>query len=155
MSNLDTSVGEQPSRRRLLGWIVMGVCLAASYGVAILYALRFLLPVRRERWRELFVATLDELPPGSSRQFVDPAGGEVVVHNLGGRLVALSNVCPHLGCKVHYQASDAQFVCPCHQGVFDQQGQPLAGPPKQGNTPLKRHEVVERSGAAYIRWKEV
>ena len=142
------------TRRGLLGWALMGVSLAASYGLGFVYFLRFLLPVRRERWRELFVATVDEIPPGKSRQYVDPAGGETFIHNLSGQFVALSNVCPHLGCKVQYHASEGRFVCPCHQGVFDSEGRPISGPPAQENKRLKRHEVIVRGGAIFIRWKD-
>ena len=155
MSEPATPNSDRPTRRGLLSWGVMGLSLAASYGLGLTYFLRFLLPVRRERWRELFVATVDEIPPGQSRRYVDPAGGETFIHNLDGQFVALSNICPHLGCKVHYQASQGRFVCPCHQGVFDSNGRPISGPPAQENKPLKRHEVIVRGGAIYIRWKEV
>ena len=154
MSESQLSDESRPTRRGLLGWLAMSVGLAASYGLGLAYFVRFLFPVKRERWRELFVATLDEIPPGSSRQFVDPTGSETFVHNLGGEFVALSNICPHLGCKVHYRAAEQRFVCPCHQGVFDATGQPISGPPKQENMALKRQEVVVRSGAVYIRWRE-
>ena len=152
--NQQNSGPPAPTRRGLLGWAVMGASLAASYGLGLAYFVRFLLPVPRERWRELFVATAGEIPPGASRQFVDPAGGETFVHNLGGQFVALSNICPHLGCKVTYRASEGRFICPCHHGVFDATGQPLSGPPKQENKPLKRQEVIVRSGAIYIRCRE-
>jgi cytochrome b6-f complex iron-sulfur subunit len=142
------------SRRSFFGWATMGAGLAASYGLGLAYFLRFLLPVRRERWRELFVATVDEIRPGQSRHFVDPAGGETFVHNLGGQFVALSNICPHLGCKVRYQAAESRFFCPCHNGVFDINGEPISGPPAQEGKALKRQEVIVRSGAVYIRWRQ-
>jgi nitrite reductase/ring-hydroxylating ferredoxin subunit len=149
------STGGGSTRRGWLGWLVMAGSLAASYGLGLLYFLRFLLPVRRQRWRELFVATVEQIPPGSNRRFVDPAGSETFVFNFGGQLVALSNICPHLGCKVHYQANEKRFFCPCHNGEFDLQGNPTAGPPKAENRALKRSEVVVRGGAIYLRWREV
>ncbi len=39
---------------------------------------------------------------------------------------AISNTCPHLGCKVKQR--DEGFVCHCHGSYFDQQGKVLTGP---------------------------
>ncbi|QDU80569.1 Cytochrome b6-f complex iron-sulfur subunit [Polystyrenella longa] len=35
---------------------------------------------------------------------------------------AYSAICPHLGCGINHSADDLQFVCPCHEAVFDDQG---------------------------------
>ncbi|MBM4078881.1 MAG: Rieske (2Fe-2S) protein [Planctomycetes bacterium] len=142
------------SRRELVSWLFMGAGLTVSYGLAALYALRFVYPTRRERIRDIFVTTLDELPVGARMEFKDPLGAEIYVQNIGGAVVALSNVCPHLGCKVHWVQQDNRFFCPCHLGAFDISGQPLEGPPKAENKWLKRYETVTRGNAVYIRWKE-
>lgn len=42
---------------------------------------------------------------------------------------ALSSTCTHLGCQVRWQAEEKKFRCPCHGGVFDQEGRVLEGPP--------------------------
>ena len=42
------------------------------------------------------VAKLSEIQPGT-RKLVEPAGRPVVVFNVGGRLFAVSNRCPHAG----------------------------------------------------------
>jgi len=47
---------------------------------------------------------------------------------------ALSATCSHLGCRVHWDESRTQFVCPCHGGVYDREGRVVAGPPPQGLT---------------------
>ncbi|MFQ5732182.1 MAG: ubiquinol-cytochrome c reductase iron-sulfur subunit [Planctomycetaceae bacterium] len=39
-----------------------------------------------------------------------------------GTILALSSVCPHLGCAVGYRQSDSDFFCPCHQSAFDLKG---------------------------------
>jgi Rieske Fe-S protein len=49
-----------------------------------------------------------------------------------GELQVLSPVCPHLGCSVAWQDTQNKFVCPCHGGQFDAQGQHIAGPPPRG-----------------------
>lgn len=51
---------------------------------------------------------------------------------------ALSATCAHLGCRVHWDQSSSQFKCPCHGGVYDRQGNVVAGPPPRG---LERLDV--------------
>lgn len=41
------------------------------------------------------------------------------------RVNAYSSVCPHLRCRVQLDAAKTSFVCPCHRGAFDLQGQPI------------------------------
>lgn len=45
---------------------------------------------------------------------------------------ALSATCAHLGCRVHWDLPSSQFKCPCHGGVYDRQGNVVAGPPPRG-----------------------
>jgi Rieske Fe-S protein len=51
---------------------------------------------------------------------------------------ALSATCAHLGCRVHWDQTQSKFLCPCHGGVYDRQGNVIAGPPPRG---LERLEV--------------
>jgi Rieske Fe-S protein len=51
---------------------------------------------------------------------------------------ALSAVCQHLGCRVHWDDGTKQFHCPCHGGVYDRNGNVVAGPPPR---PLERLPV--------------
>lgn len=39
-----------------------------------------------------------------------------------GNIIALSAVCTHKGCIVNWSGSDRKFHCPCHNGVFMQDG---------------------------------
>jgi menaquinol-cytochrome c reductase iron-sulfur subunit len=50
--------------------------------------------------------------------------------------VVISTRCAHLGCPVRYIQASQKFVCPCHGGVYDSQGQVEGGPPVR---PLDRH----------------
>ena len=52
----------------------------------------------------------------------------------------ISNVCMHLGCPV--QAGPTGFVCPCHGGAYNTDGQRTAGPPVR---PLDRY-IWEKRG---------
>jgi menaquinol-cytochrome c reductase iron-sulfur subunit len=61
----------------------------------------------------------------------------------GRDFVAMSNVCTHLGCRVRWVADQNEFFCPCHNAVFDKNGQVVAGPPPR---PLDRFEVKVENG---------
>jgi menaquinol-cytochrome c reductase iron-sulfur subunit len=56
----------------------------------------------------------------------------------GRDFIAMSNICTHLGCRVRWIADRNQFFCPCHNGVFDKNGNVVSGPPPR---PLDRYEV--------------
>lgn len=44
---------------------------------------------------------------------------------------ALHSTCTHLGCRTSYDRRVKRIVCPCHGGVFDVQGNVVAGPPPE------------------------
>lgn len=48
-----------------------------------------------------------------------------------------SDACTHLSCKVHWEGEREAFVCPCHDGVFDKEGNVVSGPPPK---PLYQYE---------------
>lgn len=47
-------------------------------------------------------------------------------------LLALSQKCPHLGCRVPYCESSGWFECPCHAALFTRTGEHRAGPSRRG-----------------------
>ncbi len=50
------------------------------------------------------------------------------------KFVAYSANCSHLGCPVRWEAQAKLFMCPCHGGVYYQNGSVAAGPPPRGLT---------------------
>ncbi len=52
----------------------------------------------------------------------------------GPPLIALSSVCPHLGCGITQDARG--FVCPCHDSRFDGTGAFVHGPSPRSMDPL-------------------
>lgn len=66
---------------------------------------------------------------------------------IDGEVVALSETCTHLGCKVPYCASSGQFECPCHGSVFNRAGDYLAGPAPRG---LDRYPTTIVDGVVEI-----
>lgn len=61
-----------------------------------------------------------------------------VLTDNGRDFAAMSNICTHLGCRVRWISDRQQFFCPCHDGVFDKEGNVVSGPPPR---PLDRYEV--------------
>lgn len=137
-----------------MGWAAAVVTLAASYGTAAAYALRFLYPGhRRSHVREVFVAMNTDVGASGYRTTM-PAGQEVVLRRTRAGIIALSNVCPHLGCKVRWEAQANRFFCPCHEGTFAPDGTATGGPPKAEGKNLPRYEVVARGEGIYLRYRE-
>lgn len=66
----------------------------------------------------------------------------------GRNYVALSNICTHLGCRVRWIEDQSQFFCPCHNAVFDENGEVVSGPPPR---PLDRIQVKVEEDQIYIQ----
>lgn len=63
-------------------------------------------------------------------------------------IVALSETCTHLGCRVPFCESSNRFECPCHGSVFNRAGELITGPSPRG---LDRHPVeIGEDGLVYI-----
>ena len=109
-----------PSRRGFFAWATFAAGMAVSYGTAAFFAIRYLTPNRKPRTLKAYAGGVKDIPDGGSKTYTAPDGRKVVITNTGkGGFVALSDVCPHLGCKVHWEEGNKRFVCPCHDGVFD------------------------------------
>lgn len=64
-----------------------------------------------------------------------------------GDITVLSDVCTHLSCKVRWSPKQSVFVCPCHDGVFDHNGNVVSGPPPR---PLDRFKTKVENGQLFI-----
>lgn len=87
---------------------------------------------------------LDQFPEGQTRlaQYRNPDGtpadGQTrnipcwVRHVAGNRFQIFAINCAHLGCPVRWFPQSKLFMCPCHGGVYYQDGSRAAGPPPRG-----------------------
>jgi Rieske Fe-S protein len=71
------------------------------------------------------------------------AGDPVEILETAGGPAARSLLCTHFGCRVQWKAGRGEYHCPCHDGRFDGEGRPVAGPALR---PLRRLRV-EVAGA--------
>ena len=81
---------------------------------------------------------LRTLSPGDSA--IMKAEGEIFAawRAPDGELFAVSSVCTHLGCKVHWNSVETSWDCPCHGSRFRPDGTVIEGP---ALAPLKRTYV--------------
>lgn len=149
--------GEVPDRREFLSAssLVMAGGLAAGYGTLGVMFGRFVYPADMHDTGWLFVCTVDQLRPGEALDFATPAGARVVVARQGegtgeSDFLALSSVCPHLGCRVHWEGPHDRFFCPCHNGAFDKSGAPIAGPPQAAHQSLVRFPLKVENGLLFL-----
>lgn len=150
------------SRRKLLtgGFLAS---LAAAYGIFGLRAVQFVFPERKApRLRRIFLAFVSDVPQGASRAITMPSGDQLLLSSTrkinpetGNAYVAFSNSCPHLGCKIHWEAREESFLCPCHQGVFNADGIAVSGPPAQSGSNLRRYPVEVNGNSIYAVMEEV
>ena len=134
-------------RRRALD-VAISV-LGVVTGVGLLWpAVAYVLPARRRG------GGADRVSAGSAE---DWKAWEVRKVAVGGRPVsvlrtdkgfrAMSAICTHLGCIVHWNEKKKTFDCPCHAASFDPAGQVVAGPPPG---PLAQYGVSEVQGEVIV-----
>lgn len=73
---------------------------------------------------------------GSEKYDEDPA-----------EFIAISTRCAHLGCPVRFVQAAANFICPCHGGVYDFVGKRIGGPPVR---PLDRFQTRIEAGEVQL-----
>jgi nitrite reductase/ring-hydroxylating ferredoxin subunit len=108
--------------------------------------------------RKIFLARLDELPPGTTKKFTFDAHGqktEAFLANVQGEFVAFVNRCVHLPITLDLDDNDfftcdaKLFVCKTHGSVYDPHAGKCVGGPGQGKS-LERLPLVIEDGAVYL-----
>ena len=142
------ATAHQIARRQLLGKmsIAVGICGGAAIsapGIAFIVA-----PMFRKtplEWRP--VGKVEDFVEGEtvSVVFVDasplPWAGVTsktaawLRRVKGDEFKVFSVNCAHLGCPVRWNQSARLFMCPCHGGVYYEDGSVAAGPPPHGLQP--------------------
>ncbi|MFO0951468.1 MAG: Rieske (2Fe-2S) protein [Isosphaeraceae bacterium] len=151
----EAGVRAGPGRRGFFSRCLMLLGLGGGYGTLAAMAARYLYPSRPEPRGWLFAARLDGLAPGESVAYVTPAGDPVSITRRGegataDDFIALSSTCPHLGCRVHWEAVGRRFFCPCHNGTFDPSGVATGGPPLASGKDLPRYPLRVEGGLLFI-----
>ena len=146
-TNANNTERQVDAHRRRFCQIAIGgtaVVSAATVGYPVLAFLRLpkaLGPV------ELMEVPVDALAEGIG-YWGQHRGKQIVVIKLGDEIRAFDGECTHLGCIVQWDSESRMLKCPCHEGVFDDLGNPVAGPV---NVPLRRVEFTVDDGLLKIR----
>ena len=156
--NQSTGTKQEVPRRKFLSLAIMIPALTAAYGFFAGIIVKFLYPKgHRGKLKPMFVAFKNRIEVGSSQAFYTPKGEQVILTNTGQlqkgkshEFTAFSSRCPHLGCKVHYDGDKQQFICPCHQGAFDDKGVAVSGPPAQADQRLAEFDVHAEGNSVYV-----
>lgn len=130
--------------------------LAAGYGMFCHVAGRFLYPAHDAPKRWVYVTDVARMKAGDSLEYRTPDGASVSVTRRGSGggvedFAALGNVCPHLGCHVHWESQNARYFCPCHNGAFDPSGKATAGPPAEAGQSLPSFPLKVEGGLLFIQ----
>lgn len=129
------------NRRDLLrsGWKLGGTLLAVAAGWTSYEALRPL--TGGTTGGRVSLGDPSNFKAGSATYFNE---GRLWLANANGQFFALSQKCPHLGCRVPFCESSGRFECPCHGSVFDIGGEYIKGPSPRG---MDRYELSVVDGA--------
>lgn len=119
----------EPTRRQVLrtGWKVGGALLVGAAGYTAYEALSPL--STGAAGGKIEVGTPADFASGTATYVAE---GRFYVVNTGSSFFALSQKCPHLGCKVPFCDSSGRFECACHGSVFDIGGEYVKGPAPRG-----------------------
>ncbi len=139
-------------RRNALKNLFAFIPLGAAFAGISAMGFRFITPNKRDMERRIFTLHLEELPVNATRRFKDLRGKDLVLVRTGENEVkAMSTVCTHLGCTVHWEKDKQEFYCPCHAGRFDKDGNVIAGPPP---APLDTYKVEIQDDNIFIYFKD-
>jgi Rieske Fe-S protein len=137
-----------PGRRSFFRWLTYGVAAIAAVFLAI-PLVGYFFGVRRRRVYWVNLGEVGKFPLNETRlaTFDNPLGTPwdgmtartgVFVRNKGKdaenneRFQVFAINCAHLGCPVSWFPQSGLFMCPCHGGVYYEDGEHASGPPPRG-----------------------
>lgn len=143
--------------------VTLGTAMGAAIGVpSITYLLTPALKVQEaDAWIPL--GPLENFPVGvptlvsfvrtktNGWEKTSNSYGVYVVRGEGDDLLALSNVCTHLSCRVSWDTEANHYHCPCHDASFDINGGIIDGPQPR---PLDMYEHKIEDGNLLIHFVE-
>jgi menaquinol-cytochrome c reductase iron-sulfur subunit len=153
--------GEEITRRRFLEKVCLGLggLCAAILGIPLVgFVVTPIFRRTRGKWISVGKITDFEIGITVNVTITDPsplpwagitAKTALWVRRVSAdQFVAFSVNCTHMGCPVRWLADADLFMCPCHGGVYYNDGTVAAGPPPK---PLIRYEVRTANGQVHIK----
>jgi Rieske Fe-S protein len=138
-----------PGRRTFLQWLTYATGAVAALVLAVPFAGYLFGALRKHQVQWVRLGPTSKFPLNGTRleTFLNPLGEPwdgmaarmgVYVRNLGeddkqqDRFLVFAMNCAHLGCPVTWFPQSGLFMCPCHGGVYYENGERAAGPPPRG-----------------------
>lgn len=135
--------------QRLLGWGTMTLGFLAALAFTFPFVGYLLGPARRKAAPWVNLGPITRFPRNETRleTFNNPLGQAwdgitahtgVFVRYLGldaankEQFLIFAVNCAHLGCPVTWFPQSGLFMCPCHGGVYYENGERASGPPPRG-----------------------
>jgi menaquinol-cytochrome c reductase iron-sulfur subunit len=139
--------------------IALNVVAAALIAVPLIGYVASVMRTRSyQKWVKL--GPMSEFPAGQTRlatytnPFTVPWDGVTAniacwVRHMGdNKLQVFAINCAHLGCPVRWFPESKLFMCPCHGGVYYEDGSRASGPPPRG---LFEYEYQVRGDELWVR----
>ena len=139
-----------PGRRTFLGWLTYGLGAIGAAAVGIPF-IGYWFGARRAPVDWVRLGLVDEFPENETRlvTFDNPLRkswdgmvahtgvyvryeGKDTAEAGGHKFLVLAVNCAHLGCPVTWFPQSGLFMCPCHGGVYYEDGERASGPPTRG-----------------------
>lgn len=165
----DPEKDESTTRRTFLSYVVAAISsfMGILVGVPIIGYVTSPLQSKEKRGEWVTLGNVDEFNQQQAPQMVNLTitrqDGWVqveegrtcwVVLEDGGSLTVFNGRCTHLGCAYSWQTQGQysdEFHCPCHDGVFDKEGDVLDGPPPR---PLDTLETKIENGTLQVFYQD-
>jgi menaquinol-cytochrome c reductase iron-sulfur subunit len=75
--------------------------------------------------------------------------GVYILRHEDGSILALSNRCTHLSCRVNWKTETSVYQCPCHDALFGIDGEIIKGPQPR---PLDEYETKIEENNLFIHY---
>jgi cytochrome b6-f complex iron-sulfur subunit len=99
---------------------------------------RFLLPIESGITARKITIAKRDIPLNLTKDLMIGPTPVIIINSKERGFIAFSKICTHLGCLVKYHKDRMLFICPCHAGIFDLEGNVVSGPPP---SPLQKFAV--------------
>ena len=170
MTEQDSGSSKTPSpwevsRRSFLFKLGMGLNVVAAALVGVPLIGYVLSALRHKAWQAWIpLGQLNDFPENQTRlatyvnPFTRPWDGKTAnlpcwVRRLEGEKFQVFAInCTHLGCPVRWFPQSGLFMCPCHGGVYYEDGSRASGPPPRG---LYQYEHKIKDGQLWVRGGQI
>ncbi len=134
-------------QRRSFLKLLTSILGLSALGAFIYPLFRYLLPLEKDARAQAVIIPKSSLPVNTTKEVMIGQTPAILINTRDKGVLAFSRVCTHLGCLVKYYPEKQLFICPCHAGVFDLEGNVVSGPPPK---PLQKFAVKVLDGNLVI-----